>query len=211
MIDLYTWKTPNGRKVSIVLEEMGLPYEVRPVDLSKKAQFEPDFLAISPNNKIPAIVDRDGPEGGPVTIFESGAILTYLAEKTGRLLPTSGAARFEVLEWLHWQIGGLGPTLGQFAHFAVMSKEKVPPAIDRFGTEVGRLLGVAERRLAASAFLGGAEYSIADIAAYPWLLGALTMMRDALGEQISGKPALQEWMARIGERPAVQAGMKVPE
>ncbi len=211
MIDLHTWKTPNGRKVSIMLEEIGLPYEVHPIDLSRKAQFEPDFLAISPNNKIPAIVDRDGPEGGPVTIFESGAILTYLAEKTGRLLPTSGTARYEVLEWLHWQIGGLGPMLGQFAFFGVMSKDKVPPAIERFGTEAGRLLGVAERRLAASAFLGGPEYSIADIAAYPWLLGASTMMREALGERLSGKPALQEWMARVGERPAVLAGMKVPE
>ena len=207
MIDLYTWKTPNGRKVSIMLEEVGLPYEVHPIDFSKRAQFEPDFLAISPNNKIPAIVDREG----PVTVFESGAILTYLAEKTGRLLPPSGAARYEVLEWLHWQIGGLGPMLGQFAFFGVMSKEAVPPAIERFGTEAGRLLGVAERRLAASAFLGGPAYSIADVAAYPWLLGASTMMRDALGERLSGKPALQEWMARIGERPAVQAGMKVPE
>ncbi len=207
MIDLYTWKTPNGRKVSIMLEELGLPYEVHPVDISKRAQFEPGFLAISPNNKIPAIVDRDG----PVSVFESGAILTYLAEKTGRLLPASGAARFEVLEWLHWQVGGLGPMLGQLGHFAVMSKEKVPPAIDRFTTEAGRLLGVAERRLAGSAFLGGSEYSIADVAAYPWLLAAGTMLRDALGDLLSDTPALHEWMARIGERPAVQAGMKVPE
>ena len=207
MIDLYTWKTPNGRKVSIMLEELGLPYAVRPVDFSKRAQFEPDFLAISPNNKIPAIVDRDA----SVTVFESGAILTYLGEKTGQLLPASGAARYAVLEWLHWQIGGLGPMLGQFAHFAVMSKEKVPPAIERFAAEVGRLLGVAERRLATSAFLGGPEYSIADIAAYPWLLGAITMMREPLGERLADKPALHEWMARIGERPAVQAGMKVPE
>ena len=207
MIDLYTWKTPNGRKVSIMLEELGLPYEVHPIDFSKRAQFEPGFLAISPNNKIPAIVDRDG----PVSVFESGAILTYLAERTGRLLPASGAARFEVLGWLHWQIGGLGPMLGQLAYFAVMSKEKVPPAIERFTTEAGRLLGVAERRLAGSAFLGGADYSIADIAAYPWLLAASTMLRDALGDALSDTPALHEWMARIGERPAVQAGMKVPQ
>ena len=207
MIDLYTWKTPNGRKVSIMLEELALPYAVRPVDFSKRAQFEPGFLAISPNNKIPAIMDHDA----SLAVFESGAILTYLAEKTGRLLPASGAARHAVFQWLHWQIGGLGPMLGQFAYFAVMSKDKVPPAIERFGTEAGRLLGVAERRLAASAFLGGPEYSIADIAAYPWLLGATTMMREALGEHLSGKPALHEWMARIGERPAVQAGMKVPE
>ena len=207
MIDLYTWKTPNGRKASIMLEEVGLPYQVHPIDFSKKAQFEPDFLAISPNNKIPAIVDGDG----PVSVFESGAILTYLAEKTGQLLPASGAARFEVLEWLHWQIGGLGPMLGQFGYFAVMSKEKVPPAIERFTTEVERLLGVTERRLATSAFLGGADYSIADVAAYPWLLAVNTMMKEALAEQLSDKPALQEWLARVGERPAVQAGMKIPE
>ena len=207
MIDLYTWKTPNGRKASIMLEEIGLPYQVHPIDFSKKAQFEPDFLAISPNNKIPAIVDSDG----PVSVFESGAILTYLAEKTGRLLPASGAARFEVLEWLHWQIGGLGPMLGQFGYFAVMSKDKVPPAIERFTTEVERLLGVTERRLATSAFLGGAAYSIADVAAYPWLFATNTMMKEALGEQVSGKPALREWLARVGERPAVQAGMKIPE
>ena len=207
MIDLYTWKTPNGRKVSIALEELGLPYAVHPVDISKREQFEPDFLLKSPNNKIPAIVDGDA----GITIFESGAILTYLGEKTGQLLPASGAARFEVLEWLHWQIGGLGPMLGQFGFFGVMSKDKVPPAIERFATEVERLLGVAERRLAASAFLGGSEYSIADIAAYPWLQAAHTMMRDALGERLANKPALGEWLARVGERPAVQAGMKVPE
>ena len=190
---LSMWAHGLQARVEGVLEELGLPYAVRPVDFSKRAQFEPDFLLISPNNKIPAIVDHEG----PVTVFESGAILTYLAEKTGRLLPASGAARYAVLE--------------QFAHFAVMSKDKVPPAIERFTAEVGRLLGVAERRLATSAFLGGPEYSIADIAAYPWLLGAITMMREPLGEQLSGKPALHEWMARIGERPAVQAGMKVPE
>ncbi len=207
MIDLYTWKTPNGRKVSIALEELGLPYAVHPVDISKRQQFEPDFLAISPNNKIPAIVDQET----SVTIFESGAILTYLGEKTGQLLPASGAARFEVLEWLHWQIGGLGPMLGQFGFFAVMSKDKVPPAIERFATEVERLLGVVERRLTTSAFLGGSTYSIADIAAYPWLQAANTIARDALGERLANKPALGEWMARVGERPAVQAGMKVPE
>lgn len=210
MIDLYTWKTPNGRKASIMLEEVGLPYSVHPIDFSKRAQFEPDFLAISPNNKIPAIVDQDGTDG-PVSVFESGAILTYLAEKTGQLLPASGAARFKVLEWLHWQIGGLGPMLGQFGFFALMSKEPVPPAIDRFRTEVDRLLGVLERRLASSPYLGGPDYSIADVATYPWMFGASTMMKDALGDILSDKPALHDWLGKVGERPAVKAGMAVPE
>ncbi len=209
MIELHTWKTPNGRKISIMLEEVGLPYQVHPVDFAQKAQFAPAFLAISPNNKIPAILDTDG-VGGPISVFESGAILCYLAEKTGRLLAPSGAARFETLEWLHWQIGGLGPMLGQLGFFAVMSKEKVPPAIERFSTEAARLLGVLERRLASSAFLGGPEYSIADIAAFPWMAAATSMMKEALGDSLADKPATFDWLARVGERPAVKAGMLVP-
>ena len=209
MIELHTWKTPNGRKASIMLEEVGLPYTVHPVDISRQAQFAPEFLAIAPNNKIPAIVDTEG-AGGRISVFESGAILTYLAEKTGRLLAPSGAARFETLEWLHWQIGGLGPMLGQFGYFAVMSKDKVPPAIARFSTEVDRLLGVLERRLAVSAHLGGADYSIADIAAYPWMAAATSMMKEALGDSLADKPATVDWMARVGERPAVKTGMLVP-
>ncbi len=209
MIELHSWKTPNGRKASIMLEEVGLPYEVHPIDLTRKAQFAPSFLAISPNNKIPAILDTDG-VGGPISVFESGAILTYLAEKTGRLLAPSGAARFETLEWLHWQVGGLGPILGQFGYFAVMSEEKVPPAIERFSTEAARLLGVLERRLAMSAYLGGAEYSIADIAAFPWMAAATSMMKEALGDSLTDKPATFDWLGRVGERPAVKAGMLVP-
>ncbi len=211
MIELHTWKTPNGRKISIMLEEVGLPYEVHPVDFAQKAQFAPSFLAISPNNKIPAILDTDGDgDGGPIAVFESGAILCYLAEKTGRLLAPAGAARFEALQWLHWQIGGLGPMLGQLGYFAVMSKEKVPPAIERFSAEAERLLGVLERRLAGSNYLGGAEYSIADIAAFPWMAAATSMMKEALGDSLANKPATFDWLARVGERPAVKAGMLVP-
>jgi GST-like protein len=210
LIELYTWKTPNGRKVSIMLEELGMPYSVHPIDFSKKAQFTPEFLAISPNNKIPAIVDTDGVDG-PLPVFESGAILTYLAEKSGRFLAPSGPERFKALEWLHWQIGGLGPMLGQLGFFALMSKEKVPAAIERFTTEVDRLLGVMERRLTTSPYLGGESYSIADIAAYPWMFGATSMMAAALGESLANKPGIDGWLARVGERPAVKAGMLVPE
>ena len=210
MIELYTWKTPNGRKVSIMLEELGLPYAVHPIDFAKKAQFSPDFLAISPNNKIPAIVDTDGVDG-PVSVFESGAILTYLAEKTGRFLAPSGPERFKALEWLHWQIGGLGPILGQLGHFAVMSKPKIPEAIERFTTEADRLLGVMEHKLMATPYLGGASYSIADIAAYPWMSAAASMLAASLGESLSDKPGIDAWLARVGERPAVKAGMLIPE
>ena len=158
MITLYTWSTPNGRKISILLEELGLPYEVRPVNIGKDEQFDPAFLAIAPNNKIPAIVDHDA-EGGPLSLFESGAILTYLADKTGRFLAPSGPARWRTLEWLFWQVGGLGPMLGQLGYFAGRAPEKLPLAIGRFSDEARRLLGVMETRLAASSYLGGADYT----------------------------------------------------
>ena len=209
MIEFHTWKTPNGRKVAIMLEELGEPYELRLVDFSQRQQFSPEFLAISPNNKIPAIVDTDAP-GGPLAIFESGAILTYLAERSGRFLAPSGPERFKTLEWLYWQVGGLGPMLGQFGYFAVMSKEPNPAAIERFGLEAGRLLGVLEGRLQASPYLGGENYTIADMATYPWMLGATTMMAEALGDRLANKPAIHDWLARVGARPAVQAGMAVP-
>jgi GSH-dependent disulfide-bond oxidoreductase len=209
MITLYTWTTPNGRKISIMLEELGLPYDVKPVDISKGEQFAPEFLAISPNNKIPAIVD-DEAEGGPVSIFESGAILTYLAEKNGRFLPQSGPARFKTLEWLHWQIGGLGPMLGQLGFFSVFSKEKLPAAIERFTTEANRLLGVMERRLAESPHLGGQDYSIADIATYPWVFAASTFLTQSLGESLAAKPHIRAWLETVGQRPAVQRGMAIP-
>ena len=210
MIKLYTWKTPNGRKPAIMLEEVGLPYEAHPVDISANGQFEPSFLAIAPNNKVPAIVDDEAP-GGPLSLFESGAILTYLAEKSGRLLPPSGQARWDTLAWLHWQIGGLGPMLGQLGFYAVRSKEKAPLAISRFTDEGKRLLQVMERRLAQVPYLGGQEYGIADIAAYPWVAAARDMMHEPLGDTFAASPATADWLARLAARPAVARGMKVLE
>ncbi len=210
MIQLYTWSTPNGRKISIALEELGLPYAVHPVDISKDEQFAPDFLKVGPNNKIPAIVDDDA-DGGPVSVFESGAILTYLAEKTGRLLAPAGPERYAALQWLHWQMGGLGPMLGQLGFFAVRSTEKAPLAIARFTTESGRLLGVMETRLREAPYLAGDDYSIADIACYAWTLAATTFLKDALGAELDGKDCIRGWLDRVGGRPAVQRGMAVPK
>jgi len=210
MITLHTWTTPNGRKVPIMLEELGWPYEVKTVDLGKNEQHAPDFLRISPNNKIPAIVDHDA-EGGPLAIFESGAILTYLAEKSGRFLAASGPERYKALEWLHWQIGSLGPMLGQLGYFAKRSQEKTPAAIARFTEESERLLGVMERRLKESAYLGGEAYSIADIAAYPWTLAATTFLQEPLAQALQDKEAIRRWLQMVGERPAVQRGMAVPK
>ncbi|WP_194714303.1 glutathione S-transferase family protein [Noviherbaspirillum soli] len=209
MITLHTWTTPNGRKVPIMLEELGWPYEVRTVDLSRNEQHAPDFLKISPNNKIPAIVDHDA-EGGPLAIFESGAILTYLAEKSGRFLAASGPERYKALEWMHWQIGSLGPMLGQLGYFAKRSQEKTPAAIARFTEEGERLLGVLEKRLKESAYLGGEAYSIADIAAYPWTLAATTFLQEPLAQALRDKEAVRRWLQMVGERPAVQRGMEVP-
>ena len=208
MVKLYTWTTPNGRKISIMLEELGIPYEVEFVDIGQDQQFEPGFLAVAPNNKIPAILDDEAPDG-PLSIFESGAILTYLAAKHGRFLAPSGAARWKAQEWLYWQVGGLGPMLGQAAFFAVRSPEKMPVAIDRFVTEAGRLLGVLERRLAAVPYLAGDDYSIADMAAYPWVSGAMQMMREPLAAHLAEKPAIDRWVKTLGERPGVQRGMAV--
>nr|WP_217346693.1 glutathione S-transferase N-terminal domain-containing protein [Noviherbaspirillum sp. L7-7A]MBV0881170.1 glutathione S-transferase N-terminal domain-containing protein [Noviherbaspirillum sp. L7-7A] len=210
MITLHTWTTPNGRKVPIMLEELGWPYEVRPVDLSRNEQHAPDFLKISPNNKIPAIVDHDA-EGGPLAIFESGAILTYLAEKSGRFLASSGPERYKALEWLHWQIGSLGPMLGQLGYFAKRAEETTPAAIARFTEEGERLLGVMERRLKETAYLGGEAYSIADIAAYPWTLAATTFLQEPLAQALQGKDAIRRWLQMVGDRPAVQRGMAVPQ
>ncbi|MGD0564483.1 MAG: glutathione S-transferase N-terminal domain-containing protein [Roseiarcus sp.] len=210
MIDLYTWGTPNGRKASIMLEELGLAYAVHPVNIGRDEQFDPKFLAISPNNKIPAIVDSDGP-GGPLSLFESGAILTYLAEKTGRFLAPNGAARYKALEWLYWQVGGLGPMFGQLGFFAVRSTEKAPLAIERFTDEAERLLGVMELRLSEAAYLAGDDYSIADIASYPWALAATTYLAPALGEVVKEKPEFQRWLKNVGARPAVQRGMAIPK
>jgi GST-like protein len=209
MISLYTWTTPNGRKVSIALEELGLPYEVHPVNIGANEQFTPDFLAVSPNNKIPAIVDHGAP-GGPLSIFESGAILLYLAERTGALLPPEPAARAQVLEWLFWQVGGVGPMFGQLFYFAVRAPEKLPHAIARFQDESIRLLGVLDRRLQTSLFVGGETYSIADIATYPWVSAAIGLIRGTAGDAVPPTPGVDRWLAELGARPAVQRGMAVP-
>jgi GST-like protein len=214
MITLYTWTTPNGRKIPIMLEELGWKYEVHPVNIGKNEQFSPEFLAISPNNKIPAIVVDDGDgdgDGERLTIFESGAILTYLAEKSGRFLAPAGPARFKALEWLHWQIGGLGPMLGQLGFFAKRSEEKAPLAIKRFTDEADRLLTVLDRRLTETEYLGGPDYTIADIASYPWTYAATTFLKDVLAESLSTKPAVHRWLGNVGNRPAVQRGMEIPK
>jgi glutathione S-transferase len=201
MIDLYTWSTPNGRKVSIALEEMGLPYAVHPVELKAGVQKSAWFQAINPNGRIPAIVDRDEDD---FAVFESGAILIYLAEKSGMLLPGDRRGRSVVLQWLMWQMGGLGPMHGQANVFKRYFPEKLPSVIARYQTETMRLLGVMDRRLADHAFLAG-DYSIADIACWPWV-----MQHDWAGLDISGLPHLNRWLAEIGARPAVQRGAAVP-
>jgi GST-like protein len=193
-----------------MLEELGWPYEVRTVNLGQNEQHAPEFLKISPNNKIPALIDDDA-EGGPLSIFESGAILTYLAEKSGRFLAPSGPARYKALEWLHWQIGSLGPMLGQLGYFGVRAKEKVPPAIERFTEEGARLLGVMEKQLGQHRYLAGEEYTIADIAAYPWTMAAANLLKDVLAESWEDKKAVRRWLAEVGGRPAVQRGMGVPK
>ena len=197
MIELYFAATPNGLKVKLFLEEIGLPYFITPVSLSKGEQFQPGFLAISPNNKIPAIVDHAPAGGGsPVKLFESGAIMLYLAEKAGRLLPKDIVGRAEVLQWLFWQMSGLGPMGGQIGHFNVYAPEKVPYAIDRYTREVARLYGVLDRRLAGREFIAGA-LSIADIACYPWIVP-----HEAHGQTLSDFPNLERWFIAMAARPA---------
>jgi len=204
MIDVFSWPTPNGHKVHIMLEECGLPYRAIPVDIGKGDQFKPEFLAISPNNKIPAITDPQGPDGKPVSLFESGAILIYLAGKTGRLLGGTDRQRYEVLQWVMFQMGGVGPMLGQNHHFRQYAPEKLPYAIDRYTNEAKRLYGVIDRRLAASRWLGGDEYSIADIATWPWLRNWKNQ-----GIELADYPHLSRWFHAIEDRPAVQRGVKV--
>jgi GST-like protein len=198
MIDLYYWTTPNGHKITIFVEETGLEHKVIPVNISAGEQFAPAFLAISPNNRIPAIVDhapRDG--GGPLSLMESGAILQYLAEKTGQFMPTDLRGRWDCLQWLYWQMGGLGPMAGQNHHFHGYSIEKIPYAIDRYVRETGRLYAVLNKRLADRAFIAG-DYSIADIACYPWV------QPERQKQDIGDFPHLARWMKEIGARPAVQ-------
>jgi GST-like protein len=209
MIELYTFNTPNGRKIPILLEELAVPYRTHIVHLGRNEQFKPEFLALSPNNKIPAVID-DEAEGGTVTIFESGAILSYLAEKHGRFLPKSGPARWKTLEWLYWQVSALGPMFGQLGYFAVRASEKLPPAIQRFTEECDRLLGVMNRQLEAHPYLGGADYSIADIACYPWTLAATSYLKEPLARSWADKTAIHRWLAAIGDRPPVQRAMSLP-
>jgi GSH-dependent disulfide-bond oxidoreductase len=204
MIQVYSWATPNGHKVHIMLEECGLPYRVHPVNIGTGDQFKPEFLAISPNNKIPAITDPDGPGGQPISLFESGAILLYLAGKTGRFLPADTAAKYEVLQWLMFQMGGVGPMLGQAHHFRIYAPEKIPYAIERYTNEAKRLYGVMNKRLAKAKYLGGAEYSIADIAVYPWIRSWKNQ-----GIDWNDYPHLRGWFDEIGARPAVQRGCEV--
>ncbi|MCS4503269.1 Disulfide-bond oxidoreductase YfcG [wastewater metagenome] len=204
MIDCYSWPTPNGHKVHIALEEMGLDYRVHGVNIGKGDQFEPEFLRISPNNKIPAIVDEDGPEGRPISVFESGAILFYLAEKTGRFLPANGEARYRVMEWLMFQMGGLGPMLGQAHHFRNYAPKHIQYAYDRYTNETSRLYRVMDRRLGECEWLAGGDYSIADIAAYPWIRPHANQ-----GQDLADYPNLKRWYDTIEARPAVQRGVSV--
>jgi GST-like protein len=206
MIDLYTFATPNGRKVSIMLEELALPYRTHIVDITKGEQFRPEFLAINPNNKIPAIVDSDGPGGQPLTVFESGAILIYLAEKTGRLLPPSGPERYDVLQWVMFQMGGVGPMFGQYNHFTRFARERIPYAIERYTEESKRLLHVIDRRLQGSTFITR-EYSIADVLLFPWVD---SHARNAPQLQ-EDTPQVRRWLELLWARPAVQRGMAVPQ
>ncbi|HSI29474.1 MAG: glutathione S-transferase N-terminal domain-containing protein [Methylophilus sp.] len=210
MINLYTWATPNGRKISIMLEELGIDYVVSPVDLGKLAQFSLAFTAISPNNKIPAIVDTES-EGAPLVIFESGAILTYLADKSGQFLAAHGQSRYNALEWLHWQTSSLGPMLGQLGFFAVRSEEKAPLAIARFTEEAQRIFTVLETQLKAHPYVAGEAYSIADMACYPWVLAATTYLKEVLKDTLATKSSIQRWLQVIGERPAVKRGMAIPK
>jgi GSH-dependent disulfide-bond oxidoreductase len=204
MIDVFSWATPNGHKVHIMLEECGLPYRAIPVNIGAGDQFKPEFLKISPNNKIPAIVDPQGPDGKPISMFESGAILLYLAAKTGKFLPATDRAKYEVLEWLMFQMGGVGPMLGQNHHFRLYAPEKLEYAINRYTSEAKRLYGVLDRRLAQSPYLCGAEYTIADIATFPWLRNWKNQ-----GIELSDYPSVKAWFDKIAERPAVQRGVKV--
>ena len=199
MIDLYHWPTPNGHKITIFLEEAGVPYRIHPVDIRKGDQFKPEFLAISPNNRMPAIVDTDPADGGqPISLFESGAILLYLAEKTGQFIPQDLRGRAEVLQWLFWQVGGLGPMAGQNGHFANYAAEKIPYAIERYVKETNRLYGVMNKRLADRPYLAG-DYSIADMASYPWVVP-----HERLGQTLADFPHLTRWFDAIKARPAVQ-------
>jgi len=204
MIDVYSWATPNGHKIHIMLEELGLEYKAIPIDIGAGDQFTPEFLGISPNNKIPAIVDSDGPEGKPLALFESGAILFYLAEKTGRFLPLDPVGRYTTMQWLMFQMGGVGPMLGQAHHFRIYAPEKIEYAVNRYSNEAKRLYGVVDKQLAVTRFLAGNEYSIADIATFPW-----TRSWKNQGIELDEFPNVKRWFDEISARPAVVRGVEV--
>jgi GST-like protein len=204
MIDLYSWATPNGHKVHIMLEECGLPYRVHPINIGAGDQFKPEFLKISPNNKIPAIVDSEGPDGKPISLFESGAILLYLASKTGKFLPKGDRAKFEMMQWLMFQMGGVGPMLGQAHHFRIYAPEKIDYAVTRYTNEAKRLYGVMDKQLASHKFIAGNSYTIANIAIFPWLRSWKNQ-----GIDWADYPHLKQWFDKIAARPAVQRGVQV--
>jgi GST-like protein len=204
LIDLYTWPTPNGHKIHIMLEECKLPYRVHAVNIGTGEQFKPEFLRISPNNKIPALVDSEGPDGKPISLFESGAILVYLAAKTGRFMPKSDRAKYEVLQWLMFQMGGVGPMLGQAHHFRIYAPEKIAYGIERYTNEAKRLYGVMDKRLQDHAWIAGNSYSIADMAIFPWLRSWQNQ-----GIDWADYPQLKAWFDRIAARPAVQRAVQV--
>ena len=204
MIEAWSWPTPNGHKVHIALEELELPYKVIPVNISAGDQFKPEFLALNPNHRIPAVVDPDGPGGKRITLFESGAILIYLAEKAGRLIPKDPLARYTCLQWLMFQMGGIGPMFGQYGHFTTYAPEKIPYAIERYGNEVIRLHRVLDKRLSQAEWLAGDEYSIADIITYPWLRNPHRRNID-----FNDFPHVKRWFEAIDARPAVQRGCAV--
>ena len=204
MIDVYSTATPNGHKVHIMLEECGMPYRVHHIDIGAGDQFKPDFLAISPNNKIPAIVDADGPDGKPISLFESGAILIYLASKAGKFLGNTDREKFTTLQWLMFQMGGVGPMLGQAHHFRIYAPEKIEYAYNRYTNEAKRLYGVMDRQLGITPYLAGEEYTIADIATFPW-----TRSRKNQGIEMADFPNVQRWFDTISERPAVKIGVEV--
>lgn len=203
-IEVWTWPTPNGHKVHIMLEELGLPYRVVPVNIGAGEQFRPEFLAITPNHRIPAIVDPEGPGGQPMRLFESGAILIYLAEKTGRLIPADPAGRYACLQWLMFQMGGVGPMFGQYGHFHHYAPQQIPYAQERYAKEVQRLHRVLDKRLSESAYLAGDDYSIADIATFPWI-----RFPERRGIDLAGFPAVRRWFDAVAARPAVQRGVEV--
>ena len=204
MIDVYSWATPNGHKIHIMLEECRLSYRAHPVDIGRGDQFKPEFLAISPNNRIPAMTDSDSPDGKPMSLFESGAILVYLAGKTGKFLGKTDRERYATLQWLMFQMGGVGPMLGQTHHFRIYAPEKIDYAINRYTRETGRLYGVMDKQLGKSAYIAGKSYTIADMAIWPWLRNW-----KGQGQNMDDFPNLKRWFDSIGERPAVQRGIKV--